>query len=127
MSVSFCLPHPVAVSAFMICRGLCACTEMLWMCVLYVSFGSKVRPRTFGCVAMHSAVLFIVRSGVNRVQVVLSKALLISSATVIVRAGGAIWLNPFATVLFSVCSSVTVECCVLYPCCMGVFGMFAVM
>ena len=52
MSDSFCLPHPVAVSAFMICRGLCACTEMLWMCVMYVSFGSKVRPRTFGCVAM---------------------------------------------------------------------------
>ena len=81
MSVSFCLPHPVAVSAFMICRGLCACTEMLWMCVLYVSFGSKVRRRTFGCVAMGSALLFIVRSrllvysagsGVNRVQVVLS-------------------------------------------------------
>ena len=47
--------HPVAVSAFMICRGLCACTEMLWMCVLYVSSGSKVRPRTFGCVAMGSA------------------------------------------------------------------------
>ena len=23
------------------------------------------------------------------------------------------------------CSAVTVECCVLYPCCMGVFGMFA--
>ena len=51
------------------------------MCVLYVSFGSKVRPRTFGCVAMRGAVLFIVRSrlflysagsGVNRVQVVLS-------------------------------------------------------
>ena len=51
------------------------------MCVLYVSFGSKVRPRTFGCVAMGSALLFIVRSrllvysagyGVNRVQVVLS-------------------------------------------------------
>ena len=54
---------------------------------------------------------------------IVSKALLISSATVIVRAGGAIWLNPFA----SVCSAVTVECCVLYPCCMGVFGMFAVM
>ena len=45
---------------------------------------------------------------------------------VIVRAGGAIWWNPFATVLFSVCRAVTVECCVLYPCCMGVFGMFAV-
>ena len=38
MSVSFCLPHPVAVSAFIICRGLCACTEMLWMCVLHMSF-----------------------------------------------------------------------------------------
>ena len=57
---------------------------------------------------------------------IVSKALLISSATVIVGAGGAIWLNPFA-VLFSVCSAVTVECCVLYTCCMGVFGMFAVM
>ena len=80
MTVFFCLPYPVAVSAFMICRGLFACTEMLWMYVLYVSFGSKVRPRTFGCVAMGSALLFIVRSrllvystgsGVNRVQVVL--------------------------------------------------------
>ena len=40
---------------------------------------------------------------------------------------GAIWLNPFATVLFSVCSAVTVECSVLYRCRMGVFGMFAVM
>ena len=46
----------------MICRGVCACTEMLWMCVMYVSFGSKVRPRTFRCVAMGSALLFIVRS-----------------------------------------------------------------
>ena len=34
----------------------------------------------------------------------------------IVRTGGAIWLNPFATMLFSVCSAVTAECCVLYPC-----------
>ena len=51
------------------------------MCVLYVSFGSKVRPGTFGCVVIGSAVLFILRprlllysagSGVNRVQVVLS-------------------------------------------------------
>ena len=40
---------------------------------------------------------------------------------------GAIWLNPYATVLFSMCSAVTVECCVLYRCDMGVFGMFAVM
>ena len=52
---------------------------------------------------------------------IMSKALLIFSATMIVRTGGAIWLSPFATVLFSVCNAVTVECC------MGVFGMFAVM
>ena len=44
---------------FMICRGLCACTDMLWICVLYVSFGSKVRPRTFWYVAMGSALLCI--------------------------------------------------------------------
>ena len=29
INVSFSLPHPVAVSAFIICIGLCACTEML--------------------------------------------------------------------------------------------------
>ena len=58
---------------------------------------------------------------------ILLKALLISNATVIVRAGEAIWLYSIATVLFTVYSAVTVECCVLYPCCLGVFGMFAVM
>ena len=50
-------------------------------CVLYVSFGSKVRSRTCVCVAMGGAVLFILRSrlllysagpGVNKVKVVLS-------------------------------------------------------
>ena len=41
---------------------LSACTEMLWLCGLYVSFVSNVRHRTFGCVAMGSALLFIVRS-----------------------------------------------------------------
>ena len=33
---------------------------------------------------------------------IVSKALFISSATVIVRAGGANWLSPFSTVLFNV-------------------------
>ena len=53
------------------------------MCVtmLYVSFGSKVRPRLCGCVVMGSAVLLILRfillvysigSGVNRVLVGMS-------------------------------------------------------
>ena len=46
-----------------------------------MSVGSKVMPRTFGCVIMGNAVLFILRSrlllyyagsGGNRVQVVLS-------------------------------------------------------
>ena len=50
------------------------------MCELYVSFGSTIRPITFGCFAMGSALLFILRSrlllyfagsGVNRVEVVL--------------------------------------------------------
>ena len=58
---------------------------------------------------------------------IVSKALLISSATVIVRAGGAIWLNPFAAVFFSVCSSVIVECllhgCIWYVCCCCVPAM----
>ena len=61
------------------------------------------------------------------VCLIVSKALLISSATVIVRAGGVIWLNPFATVLFSVCSSVTVECYVCTRVAWVCFGMFAVM
>ena len=58
VSVSFCLPHSVAMSAFMICRGLCVCTEMLWMYVFYVSFRSTVRPITFGCIAMGSCVFY---------------------------------------------------------------------
>ena len=50
------------------------------MCMLYVSSGAKVKPITFGCVAICIAVLFIFSSrlllysagsGVNRVQVVL--------------------------------------------------------
>ena len=50
------------------------------MCVLYVSFGSKVRPGTFVYVDIGSVVLFVlisrfllysIKSGVNRVQVIL--------------------------------------------------------
>ena len=54
---------------------------------------------------------------------IVSKALLTSSPTVIDRAGGAIWLSPFATVSFNVYSAVNVECCWA----VSVFGMFAVM
>ena len=79
-------------------------------------------PGMFVCSSFLISVCMLIVSKAS-----ISKALFISSATVIVSAGGVIWLNPFATVLFSVCSFVTVECCVLYPCYMGVFGMFAVM
>ena len=58
---------------------------------------------------------------------IVSKSLLISSATVIIRTGGAILLNPFVTVLFAVCSAVTesVGSCTHFA--WVVFGMFAVM
>ena len=52
MSVSFSLPHPVVVSAFIICRGLCACA----VC----QFGSKGKTRLL---------VYSAGSGVNRVQV----------------------------------------------------------
>ena len=64
---------------------------------------------------------------ISECMFIVSKALLISNSTVIVRAGGASWLNHFATVLFNVCSAITVGYCVLYLHCVGVFGMFAVM
>ena len=58
---------------------------------------------------------------------IVSKALLISSATVIVRAGGghlvepscrgSHLVEPLCYGISSVCSAVTVECCVWYVCC----------
>ena len=61
---------------------------------------------------------------ISECMFIVSKALLISSATMIVRAGVAIWSNPFAAVLFNACSAVTVLCfvpvlheCVWYVCC----------
>ena len=65
------------VSVCIVTRG----AVLVLRCCECVSFGSRVRPRTFRCVAMGSAVLFILRSrlllysagsGVNRVHIVLS-------------------------------------------------------
>ena len=68
--------------------------------------------------------MFVCRSCLISVcMFIVSKDLLISSVTVIVRAGGSIWLNPFATVLFTLCSAVTVEWCTFYPCCVSVFAV----
>ena len=74
-------------------------------------------PGMFVCISfLISVCMFIV-----------PKAWLISSATVIVRVGGGLLAELLCYGVFRVCSVVTVECCVLYQCCMGVFGMFAVM
>ena len=73
---------------------------------MYVSFGSEVRPRTFECIAMGRAVLFILRfrlllysagSGVNRVQVCFSgfsvRLLCLVQAKTLCRCGCVSWLN----------------------------------
>ena len=44
-------------------------------------------------------------------------ALLVSNATVMVRSGGSFWLKLVAIVLLMQCSAVSVECLLLYPCC----------
>ena len=56
-----------------------------------------------------------------------SNALLMSSATVIVRSGGLCWLNPVVMVLFMLCSAVLVEWLLLNPCCVEMCGMLFVM
>ena len=80
-SVSFCLPHVVAVSAFIMLNEFCTCVAIFCMCVLYVSFGSTVRAKNLGCVVVGSVLLFICKSrlqphsagsSVNRVQAILS-------------------------------------------------------
>ena len=39
----------------MICRGVCACTKMVWMCVLYVSFGCVA----LGCIYFLAALVLV--------------------------------------------------------------------
>ena len=56
-----------------------------------------------------------------------SKALLMSSATVIICSGGLFWLKPVALVLFMLCSAVLVEWLLLKPCCVEMCGMLIVM
>ena len=57
----------------------------------------------------------------------LFNALLMSSATVIVRSGGLSWLKPVAMVLFMLCSAMLVEWLLLKPCCVEMCGMLFVM
>ena len=64
---------------------------------------------------------------INVCMFTVSNALLMSSATAMVRVGGMGWLKPVATVLLMLCSAVFVECLVLNPCCVVMYGMFCVM
>ena len=63
----------------------------------------------YGCVISVPGMLVCSSFLISVCMFIVSKALLISSATVIVRTGGTIWLNPFDTVLFNVCSDVNIE------------------
>ena len=78
--VSFCFPHVVDVSALSICIVLRAFVVVIFMCLLYVSLGSRANPSIFGLMFMGSVmsicssncVLYSAGSGVKRVYVVLS-------------------------------------------------------
>ena len=78
--VSFCFPHVVDVSVLSICIVLRAFVVVLFMCLLYVSLGSRDSPSTFGLmfvgsvmfICSSSCVLYSAGSGVKRVHVVLS-------------------------------------------------------
>ena len=57
MIVSFCFPHVVDVSALSICIVLRAFVVVIYMCLLYVSLGSRVRPSIVGLMFMGSVML----------------------------------------------------------------------
>ena len=64
---------------------------------------------------------------IRRCRFTVSKALDMSSATVIVLWGGFAWLRPWVMVVFISCRAVVVECLVLKPCWKLWEGMFVVM
>ena len=62
-------------------------------------------------------ILVCVSLSISVCMLIVSNALLMSNATVMVRSGGSFWLKPVAIVLLMQCSAVSVECLLLYPCC----------
>ena len=52
---------------------------------------------------------------------------MLCSCLMLLRVGGMGWLKPVATVLLKLCGAVFVECLILNPCCVVIFGMFCVM
>ena len=72
--------------------------------------------------------MFVWRSlFVSVCMLTVSNALLMSSATVIVRSGGLFWLKHVAMVLFMLCSAVLVEWLGLKQCFVEMCGMLFVM
>ena len=78
MTVSFCFPHVVDVSALSICIVLRVLVIVIDMCLLYVSMGSRASPSIVGLMFMGSVMLSICSSscalysagsGVKRVHV----------------------------------------------------------
>ena len=62
MIISLCFPHVVDVSALSICNVLHAFVVVIYMCLLYVSLGSRVSPSMFGLMFMGSVMLSICSS-----------------------------------------------------------------
>ena len=88
-------------------------------CVCHASFDVVCDVSEYGmfvCVSL----------SVNVCMFTVSNALLMFNVIVMVRVGGMGWLKPVATVLLMLCSVVFVECLVLNPCCVVIFGMFCV-
>ena len=60
---------------------------------------------------------------INVCMFTVSNALLMYNATAMVRVGGMGWMKPVTTVLLMLRSAVFVECLVLNPCCVVMFGI----
>ena len=61
------------------------------------------------------------------VSLSINVCMLMSNATVMVRVVGMGWLHLLRQCCLMLCSAVFVECLVLNPCCVVMFGMFCVM
>ena len=73
--------------------------------------------------SMVCGILVCVSLSINVCMFTVSNAVLMSNANAIVRVGGMGCLKPVATVLLMLCSAILVECLVLNPCCVVMFGM----
>ena len=67
--LSFCFLHVVDVSVLSICIVMSAFV-VIYMCLLYVSFGSRVSPNIFGLMFMGSMMLFICVASLQNSQLV---------------------------------------------------------